>query len=58
MTKLLFHPIYSNLPLPDGHRFPIGKYQLLYDSLLQRGASAAQFLKPKPLSAEQVKEAI
>ncbi len=55
MTKLLFHPIYSNLPLPDGHRFPIGKYRLLYDSLLQRGVSTSQFLQPKPLSIEQVK---
>ncbi len=58
MTKLLFHPIYSNLPLPDGHRFPIGKYQLLHDTLLQRGVTSAQFVKPKPLSSEQVKGAI
>lgn len=56
--RLIFHPIYSNLPLPDGHRFPIGKYQLLYDSLLQRGVTAAQFVKPKPLSPERVKEAL
>ena len=58
MTPLLFHPIYSNLPLPDGHRFPIGKYRLLYETLLQRGVPRSQFLQPKALSAQQVATAI
>jgi acetoin utilization deacetylase AcuC-like enzyme len=58
MTKLLFHPIYSNLPLPSGHRFPIQKYQQLRDSLVAQGVAPSRFLQPRPLTAEQVKSAL
>ena len=30
-TPLVFHPIYSQLDLPFKHRFPIEKYQAIYD---------------------------
>ena len=31
MIPIVFHPIYSQLTLPRNHRFPIEKYQALYD---------------------------
>ena len=31
--KLFYHPIYSQLDLPAHHRFPISKYQQLFDML-------------------------
>jgi len=33
MIPLIYHPIYSQLPLPDGHRYPINKYRLLYEAI-------------------------
>ncbi|GHW07487.1 histone deacetylase [Vibrio cholerae] len=29
MIPLIYHPIYSQLDLPVGHRYPINKYRLL-----------------------------
>lgn len=58
MTALIFHPIYSQLDLPPGHRFPIGKYQGMYDKLCAHGIKPAQFLRPKALLSEQIKEAL
>ncbi len=36
MLKIAFHPIYRH-PLPLGHRFPMGKYELLHYQLLHEG---------------------
>ncbi len=36
MLKIAFHPIYIH-PLPDGHRFPMLKYELIYLQLLYEG---------------------
>ena len=36
MLKIAFHPIYKH-PLPDGHRFPMLKYELLPKQLLHEG---------------------
>ncbi|MEH0741490.1 histone deacetylase [Vibrio cholerae] len=33
MIPLIYHPIYSDLPLPDGHRYPINKYRYLYEAI-------------------------
>ncbi|MUK49487.1 hypothetical protein GNP88_09915 [Aliivibrio fischeri] len=33
MLALIYHPIYSQLALPDGHRYPIQKYQRLYQAI-------------------------
>lgn len=55
MLPLIYHPIYSELPLPDGHRYPIMKYKLLYDAVVlelrQRGAHAecVCFFQPESL---------
>ncbi len=40
---LIYHPIYSQLELPFKHRYPIGKYQALYQALLELGVPAEQF---------------
>ncbi|MBP2833163.1 histone deacetylase [Aquimarina sp. U1-2] len=36
MLKIAYHPIYTH-PLPDGHRFPMIKYELLPKQLLHEG---------------------
>ena len=47
MFPIAFHPIYQH-PLPDGHRFPMLKYELLPQQLLHEGtASVADFFEPK-----------
>lgn len=43
---LVYHPDYV-APLPEGHRFPMAKFRLLYETLLSEGvATAAQFHTP------------
>ncbi len=49
MIPLIFDPIYSQLDLPERHRFPIDKYRTLRDLLLTLGAAPTQFLRPKAL---------
>ncbi|MFC4655908.1 histone deacetylase [Rheinheimera marina] len=41
--KLIYHPIYSELELPDRHRYPIGKYRALYLALQQLGVPPDAF---------------
>ncbi len=36
MLKIAFHPIYKH-PLPEGHRFPMDKYDLLPEQLIYEG---------------------
>ncbi|WP_298439353.1 histone deacetylase [uncultured Ferrimonas sp.] len=56
MIPTVFHPIYSQLPLPATHRYPIQKYQLLHQDLLQRGLiSAHHCTTPAPLTAADIK---
>lgn len=46
MLKIAFHPIYKH-PLPEGHRFPMLKYELLPEQLRHEGTcTAANFFKP------------
>ncbi len=45
--RIAHHPIFAH-PLPDGHRFPMAKYELLPMQLLHEGiVSKAQFFEPK-----------
>ncbi|MDN3652693.1 histone deacetylase [Thalassotalea ponticola] len=53
-VPLVFHPIYSQLNLPPRHRFPIDKYQALYDSLIHHGVLATRFYQPEPLNIDQL----
>ncbi|WP_270944286.1 histone deacetylase [Vibrio parahaemolyticus] len=56
MLPLIYHPIYSKLELPEGHRYPIMKYQYLYEEV-RRGVQAewVQFFEPQALSIEAIK---
>ena len=58
MIPLIFAPIYSQLILPDRHRFPVAKYQTLYDLLIERGVRPAQFVRPMPLAPERIDGAL
>lgn len=51
---LVFHPIYSQLDLPHRHRFPIEKYQAIYDRLIDSGIPSSQFHQPQALSPTQL----
>jgi acetoin utilization deacetylase AcuC-like enzyme len=47
MLKIAFHPIYKH-PLPEGHRFPMLKYELLPQQLLHEGTCTEDnFFEPK-----------
>lgn len=46
MLKIAYHPIYKH-PLPEGHRFPMEKYDLLPQQLLYEGTcSGNNFFEP------------
>lgn len=46
MIKIAFDPIYAH-PLPDNHRFPMLKYELIPEQLLHEGTcTEANFFKP------------
>ncbi|MFY8003602.1 MAG: histone deacetylase [Chitinophagaceae bacterium] len=46
MVKVAFHPIYAH-PLPEGHRFPMLKYELIPEQLLYEGSfQPHQFFEP------------
>nr|WP_086939413.1 histone deacetylase [Thaumasiovibrio occultus] len=62
MIPLVYHSIYSELPLPPEHRYPIHKYRLLYQAIVhqqqnnplwQRGFS---FFQPTPLAIDELKQ--
>lgn len=51
---IAFHPIYVH-PLPENHRFPMEKYDLLPKQLLHEGtANEADFFEPGILSDEHI----
>ena len=41
MLKIAYHPIYKH-PLPEGHRFPMVKYELLPQQLLHEGTCTSE----------------
>lgn len=54
MLKIAWSEIYAH-PLPDGHRFPMEKYNLLPEQLHFEGTvSDENFFKPVPLSDELI----
>lgn len=55
MIPLVFHPIYSQLDLPERHRFPIQKYQGIYDALIEKGVPVSWFSTPEKVSVEGIK---
>lgn len=49
MLKIAYSPLYK-LDLPEGHRFPMEKYELLPEQLLYEGTvTSANFFEPKDL---------
>ena len=44
--SLIYHPCYSELHLPERHRYPIGKYRALYQALLAAGVPQDCFIEP------------
>ncbi|WP_293305861.1 histone deacetylase family protein [Pedobacter sp. UBA5917] len=54
MIKIAWHPIYAH-PLPEGHRFPMLKYELIPGQLLHEGTIGQDNLfNPQPVSEEIV----
>jgi len=54
MLKIAFSPIYK-YQLPDGHRFPMIKYELIPEQLIYEGTiTEDQFFHPKQLSEENI----
>ncbi|MGK0386988.1 MAG: acetoin utilization deacetylase AcuC-like enzyme [Patiriisocius sp.] len=54
MLKIANHPIYK-YALPEGHRFPMAKYNLLPEKLLKDGiCNEVNFFKPEKVSAEKI----
>lgn len=46
---IAYHPVYAH-PLPEGHRFPMMKYELIPEALLYEGIVSEQaFFKPEEL---------
>ncbi|NRB48114.1 MAG: histone deacetylase [Saprospiraceae bacterium] len=54
MLKIAFSPIYK-YSVPDGHRFPMIKYELLPEQLLYEGTvSESNFFHPKKLTETEI----
>ena len=54
MVKVAFSPVYR-YELPEGHRFPMIKYDLLPEQLLHEGTLRAEhFFEPDPLTDEEI----
>ena len=54
MIKIAFDPIYAH-PLPENHRFPMLKYELIPQQLLHEGTcTPAHFFAPNPCEQEVV----
>ncbi len=54
MLKVAFHSQYIH-PLPDGHQFPMGKYQLLAEQLMYEGTlESTHFFEPGICSDEHI----
>ena len=51
---IAYHPLYAH-PLPEGHRFPMLKYELIPEQLLYEGTIAAeQLFAPAPCLEEDI----
>ena len=54
MFPIAFHPIFKH-PLPEGHRFPMLKYDLLPKQLLHEGtAEKSDFFEPQPANIDDI----
>ncbi|KAB2806823.1 histone deacetylase family protein [Phaeocystidibacter luteus] len=54
MFRIAFDPIYCH-PLPDGHRFPMAKYELLPEQLIREGTvEESAFFAPDLLTEDRI----
>ena len=54
MLSIAYHPIFQH-PLPEGHKFPMAKYELLPQQLILEGiATEMDFFEPKIVDLEHV----
>ncbi len=53
MLKIAWHPIYAH-PLPEGHRFPMTKYELIPEQLLYEGSITADNIFQPATCADEV----
>lgn len=54
MLKIAYHPLYAH-PLPEGHRFPMLKYELIPEQLLYEGTILPENLfAPAPLNEANI----
>jgi acetoin utilization deacetylase AcuC-like enzyme len=53
MVKIAYHPIYAH-PLPEGHRFPMLKYELIPAQLLHEGIITPENLFSSEAVAEEI----
>ncbi|WP_090154417.1 histone deacetylase family protein [Dyadobacter soli] len=54
MFPIAFHPVFK-YPVPEGHRFPMDKYELLPLQLLREGiAEESDFFSPEPIDMPPV----
>lgn len=54
MIKIAYHPLYAH-PLPEGHRFPMLKYELIPEQLLHEGTIGLENLfAPEPLEEKHI----
>jgi acetoin utilization deacetylase AcuC-like enzyme len=54
MLKIAYSPIYQH-PLPEGHRFPMLKYELIPEQLLYEGTCTPEnFFAPKPVDEKWI----
>jgi acetoin utilization deacetylase AcuC-like enzyme len=54
MIKIAFHPTYK-YPLPDGHRFPMEKYNLLREQLIYEGTYTEEnFFNPSKMAIDLI----
>ncbi len=52
MLKIAWHPLYAH-PLPEGHRFPMLKYELIPEQLLHEGIIfQGNLFEPEPMDEE------
>ena len=54
LPALIYHRCYSELQLPERHRYPIGKYRALYELLLSLGVTHDCFVDAPAASTEQL----
>ncbi|MCJ2080880.1 histone deacetylase [Methylobacterium sp. J-090] len=53
VPPIVYHPDYQ-ATLPDGHRFPMGKYRRLSEVLLARGLAPQGFVRPEPAGLDLI----